>query len=51
MITPTALTTPLPSPAKLPWETPLCLPLEVAVGTEKSYANPIETAPSYGPAS
>ncbi len=50
MMTPTAPTTSLPSPAKLPWETPLCQPLDTAEGTmAKPNDNPTEASPSTGP--
>ncbi len=51
MMTPTAPTTSLPSPAKLPWETPLCQPLDTAEGTEKLYIRPSESSPNSGPPS
>ena len=37
--------------AKLPWETPLCLPLDTAQGTEKPFTQPMEVTNDLGPAS
>lgn len=50
MMMPSALTTSLPAPAKLPWESPLCQPLDAAEGTmAKPIVNPTEASASAGP--